>query len=96
MALNKTGGPHVKPPPPSALQRGLQQLMFGPTLKCSLKNAVSAGLGASVRHSGGVFGACMHACLLARMHAAVGVFFRIIGRADVDCSVCKKMRCLYS
>ncbi|CDI75918.1 hypothetical protein, conserved [Eimeria praecox] len=50
-ALCRTGAPPAGPPPARALQLGLQQLVFGPTLKCSLKNAVSAGLGASVLYS---------------------------------------------
>ncbi|CDJ36638.1 uncharacterized protein EMH_0021770 [Eimeria mitis] len=45
------GGPPAGPPPVRALRLGLQQLVFGPTLKCSLKNAVSAGFGASVLYS---------------------------------------------
>ncbi|CDJ61832.1 hypothetical protein, conserved [Eimeria maxima] len=45
------GQPVVGPPSANALRLGLQQLVFGPTLKCSLKNAVSAGLGASVLYS---------------------------------------------
>ncbi|CDJ52258.1 hypothetical protein, conserved [Eimeria brunetti] len=45
------GGAPAGPPPARALRLGLQQLVFGPTLKCSLKNAVSAGFGASVLYS---------------------------------------------
>ncbi|XP_026194501.1 phosphatidate cytidylyltransferase, mitochondrial-like [Cyclospora cayetanensis] len=36
------------PPPAEALRLGLQRLMLWPTLKCSMKNAVSAGLVNSV------------------------------------------------
>lgn len=37
-----------KVPPPRALRLGLQQLVFWPTVKCSLKNSVSAGISNTV------------------------------------------------